>query len=458
MLNITKLHNLSPAWVVILTIAVATLLGTVLLWLPFANTVSGFTPITDAIFTSVSAVTVTGLVVVDSAEYWSLFGQIVLAVLMFFGGLGLVAGVAFILMLVGRRVNIRGQLIMREDLGGAGVGNTLITVQRVVIFAVVAQIIAAAVLFVDFYVASPLWDGIGAAEAVWQAIFHGISAFNNAGFEILPDARVGGGSFIGISGNYLSIGTLIVVSLFGSLSYPFLRDLFSQKMRFSRLTLDSKLILCGLFAIFVIGFLVAFFSEFNSPALAGRSVTERLVSILFEVLTARTSGFTTVEQSELGNGMGILNLVLTSIGGVTASTAGGVKINTVVVIIIALAVAIRSESDVRIFRRSIARAIVLRALTIVMLFLGALITMSLLMSLFQSSLTLEEIAYEATAALSNSGLGRGLTPDLNIANRWVIIVGILLGRYVPIILAVRYVSGGGKHDIYKLPTESVRIG
>ena len=456
--NRPSVRNIPLPVLFFLLVALAVAVGTFLLWLPISTSSGEFADWSTALFTAVSAVTVTGLVVVDSAAHWSLFGQIVLILLLFFGGLGFITSVSFLFIAFGQYVSLYGQSLIREDIGGS-LGHVLPTVRNIAIMAILVQIIGAGVLFVDFFVVNSLWDGVLWYEALWQALFHSVSAFNNAGFEILPDAQVGGASLIGIGDHYLGISAMMVLTFIGGVSYPFMRDIWVNRGRWVRFNLDTKLVLMGLIGIFLIGGLILFVTEFaNNPTLDDKSLSARILNTVFEVVGARTSGLTTIDQSTVPGSAGITNIALMFIGGVTASTAGGIKINTFVVIVLTLFAALLGRERLKIFRRSISSATIRRALILMSFAVIIFFVAQFAMLQIQPELQFLDVAAEAMAALSTAGLGRGITDDLNTANRIVIMIVIVLGRYGPLMLTLNFLNRKRGKEVYQLPEETIRIG
>lgn len=431
---------------------------TFLLSLPISSADGEFTDIIAALFTAISALTVTGLNVVDSASHWSLFGQIVLCASIFLGGLGFITSVSFLLISFGQYVGLQGRGLIREDIGGSLAG-ALPTVRNIAVMAIVIQALGAAALFIDFYIVQPLWIDIGGGEAFWQALFHSVSAFNNAGFEIMPDELVGGSAFVGINNHYFGVSALMILVLLGGLGYPFLRDVVVNYGRFNRFNLDTKLVLVGVIGVIAASATIMFLTEFNNPdTLGGEPMGVRALNIAFEATAARTSGLTTVDHSQLTPAASLTGIVTQFIGGVTASTAGGIKINTFMVVVLALFASAIGREHIKIFRRSISSANVRRALILFSLGVTAFFVIQFAMLLLQPELDFLTVADEAIAALSTSGWSAGATSDLNAANRIVLIIAMLLGRYGPLMLALNFLNRKKGKEVYQLPNETVRIG
>lgn len=440
---------------------VVILIGTLLLMLPVSNgseTSLGFGDrLTQAIFTATSAVTVTGLVVAETDVAWSRFGQSVIMVLFFIGGLGFMTGAAFLLIIVGQRLGLRGQLLIRAGLGEDQLGAIASLVRKIVIFSVAVQAVGILLLFLRWYVFGELWEGISLGEALWQSTFHAISAFNNAGFEVMPDALVGGSSLQPFKADIpllLIMATLIIV---GGLSYFVLADVVSKR-RFGRLRLDSKLVLVGSVGLLVAGTAIFLVTEWSHPNSIGtQSVPEKITDAFFHSAAARTAGFSTVDYNSITHANNIGTEALMFVGGASASAAGGIKINTFMVIVIAVAATLRGKRRVNAFGREIPAIIVQRAMVV-----GAAATVMLLVLFaalvaIQPELDFRQALFEIVSAFGTVGLSTGITADLNTGARILVAIAMFLGRFGPLTLAL-LMAGREANETYRFATERVRIG
>ncbi len=436
------------------------LIGTLLLLLPISTNdpPAGLGDrLTQAIFTATSAVAVTGLVVVETDVAWSRFGQTVIMALFFIGGLGFMTGAAFLLMIVGQRLGLQGQLLLRAGLGEAQLGAIASLVRKIVVFSVITQIIGIVLLFLRWYVFGELWEGISFGEALWQSTFHAVSAFNNAGFEIMPDAVVGGSSLQPFKSDIPLLLVMAALIVIGSLSYFVLADVVSKR-RFSRLRLDTKLVLIGTAGLFVAGTLVFLSTEWtNSSSIGAESVPEKVADAFFHSAAARTAGFSTVDYNGITDANNIGTEALMFIGGASASAAGGIKINTFMVVVIAAAATLRGRRRVNAFGRELPAIIVQRAMVV-----GAAATVMLL-ALFaallaiQPELDFRQALFEIVSAFGTVGLSTGITEDLNTGARILVAVAMFLGRFGPLTLAL-LMAGRESNETYQFASERVRIG
>jgi trk system potassium uptake protein TrkH len=309
----------------LLTVGFAVLIaiGTILLVAPFASTPDGSAPFLAALFTATSAACVTGLVVVDSGTYWTGFGQAVIAALMFLGGLGIMTAGTLLLLALGGRLTMTYRLVLRESMGASTMGNVSRLGRQVLYFAVVVQAIGFLLLFFRFLALfSP-------GDAMWQGLFHAISAFNNAGFVILPDST--SLSAFQRDGYVLAVISLLIV--LGGISFAVVADLM-RRQRVNRWALDTRLVLMGSLFLWLVGGVAFFAFEASNPGTMGDlPVVHQVSNSLFHVVSGRTAGFSTVDFGETRSATNFFYTVLMFIGGASASAAGGVKVNTVMVLL-----------------------------------------------------------------------------------------------------------------------------
>ncbi len=436
-------------------------IGTVLLALPISitdNSGLGLSDrITRSLFTATSAAAVTGLVVAETDVVWTRFGQAVIMALFFIGGLGFMTGAAFLLMIVGQRLGLQGQLLLRAGLDGAQLGAITALVRRIVLFSVITQLIGSTVLFLRWYVFGSLWEGISAPDALWQSTFHAVSAFNNAGFEIMPNLLVGGSSLEPFKSDIPLLLIMGLLILTGGLSYFVLADVVTTR-RFGKLRLDSKLVLIGTGVIIFLGASVFLWSEWEEPATIGnQSVVNKMANATFHSAAARTAGFSTVGYGEITPANSNFTQALMFIGGASASAAGGIKINTVMVIMLMVAATLRGKSRVNAFGREVPRPIIQRAMIV-----GGSATLMLLLLLavllaIQPELGFTQAAFEMVSAFGTVGLSTGITSELNPGARVVVSIAMFIGRFGPLTL-VLLMAGRSTVESYQYASERVRIG
>lgn len=415
-----KFGKLPPPLILALLYAVLIVIGAVLLMLPFARTV----PISwsEAIFTSASAVTVTGLVVIDTGADLTIFGQFIVAFLIQMGGLGLMTFAVLILGALGMQVGITGKIFLRDDLNQNSVSQLsqlVLTIFKVVL---VCELFGAALLafvFVPEY---------GLMKGLWEAVFHSISAFNNAGFSTFPNGLVPYATN--------AIVNIVIPALFitGGIGYVVLHDIFSRKS-WRAWSLHTKIMLVG--TAILIPWSVGMFAlmEWTNPGTLGQfdSALAKLTVSWFQGVTTRTAGFNTTDIGALHDSTSLMFISLMLIGGGPASTAGGIKVTTFVVMIIATFAFFRRQQQLHAFGRSIAMDQVLKVMALTAISLMLVFVGIFLMAASHDGHFLD-ISFEVASAFGTVGLSRGYTAELTDFGRAVIVAIMFLGRVGPLTL------------------------
>ncbi len=420
-------------------------IGAILLALPMASATGQWTPFLDALFTATSAVCLTGLVVVDTGTYWSGLGQVIILALIQIGGFGFMTSSTLLLLLIGQRVSLRERLLLREALGGGGLGSVLTLARRIFVFTVIAEGIGLLLLTTCFLAT------VEAPRAVWWGLFHAVSAFNNAGFDLTGDYR----SLIPYNHSPLILLTIAALFILGALSYTTIEDAVRRR-RFARLALDSKLVLTTTLALLVAGTVLLLFTErANTDTLGGMDGAPRLLNAFFLAAT-RTAGFSTVDIGKLTDD-GLLTLIaLMFIGGSAGSTAGGIKVQTFSILFFAIVAAVRGVNEVQAFHRRVPMSQVLRAVAIALLGVAWAFTISLALNLTERSLALRNV-FEAVSALSTVGLSTGITPETSAWGRVILIVAMFTGRLGPLTLALA-LAARERPARYHWPEETIKLG
>ena len=421
--------------------------GTILLMMPFANTVGGFTPLLDALFTSTSAVTVTGLVTQNTATFWSRPGQVIIMALMYAGGLGFMTIATFLLVLIGQRVTIAQRLAMREGLLVNQLGGLARLTVGIVIVATLIQFVGFLALLARFYFLYP------PAEAVYQSVFHSISAFNSAGFLAFNEEA----GFAAFSGDIAIIGIMSLLIFIGAISYWVIIDLVRVR-KFSLFTLNTKLVLVMTAALTLIGFVGFFMLEYRNPDTIGPlPIGEKAMVSFFQALSSRTAGFTLIDVDAANAHTNFLTMGLMFIGGASASVAGGIKVNTLALILLATLATVKGRSSTTAFGREIPLSQVQRAFVVGAISLAFVFLMIILLSISEKGADFLAIVFEATSAFGTIGLSTGLTPELSNMGRVLIIATMFLGKLGPLTVGLTMVQRR-ERDLYRYPQERVTIG
>lgn len=420
--------------------------GTILLILPVSTASGHSTSLVDAFFTATSSVCVTGLVVVDTLDHWSLFGQIVILLLIQLGGFGFMTSATLFLMAFRHRIGLRERLLISESIGFKRLGGLAGLVKKMAVFTLIMEVIGASVFLIHFaHENSP-------GTALWKSIFQSISAFNNAGFDLFGNFR----SLTSYQNDYLVILMTSALVILGGISYVVIADIF-EKRGFGKLSLDSKLVLITTGSLLLIGTVAFLISDYNNPGTFGPlTIPSKLINAFFLSVTSRTAGFTTVEVSHVANYGLFLIMFLMFIGGASGSTAGGIKVNTFGMLFATILSTIRGKEHPGIFGREFSSDQIHKALTIAALSLG-LISVVVLILTITEPFNFINLLFETVSAFGTVGLSTGITSALTASGKILIIITMFAGRLGP--LAIMLALTQHQHRTgYHYPGEKIRIG
>ena len=441
-----------PALSLLLLFVVLISVGTVLLMLPVSAADGSATRFIDALFTATSASCVTGLVVVDTATHWSPFGQVVIMVLIQAGGFGIMAGSTLLLLIfLGRRTTLRDRVLVQESLGGLQLGTVTTILKRIAIFTIVTELIGAVILSISFMAgpeAGPRWHPLG----IWWGIFHSVSAFNNAGFDLTGGFR----SLIPFVDDWVVLLTVAVLLTLGGLGFAIVGDALGKR-RWKRMALETKLVLATTAALLIGGTVLIGATEWSNPQTLGALPAEqRLLNALFESATLRTAGFTALDTGAFVEATLFVVMALMFIGGASGSTAGGIKVNTFAVLLTAIVSTVRGQPSAMAFGRRIPHATVYRALAVALLAIAFVFVIGLGVTL-TSQATFVQTLFEAVSAFGTVGASTGLTPELSDPARMIIAFAMFVGRLGPLTLVLA-LAAQARPIPYRPAVESVRIG
>lgn len=436
--------RLSSFQIIILGFAGVILLGTLMLMLPISTTEGCVTPFNEALFTATSAVCVTGLVVQDTGSYWSAFGQMVILMLIQIGGLGVVTVAASFALMSGRKISLMQRSTMQDAISAPKVGGivrlTLFILRGTCLIELIGALAMLPVFCHDYG-----WHGIG------LAVFHSISAFCNAGFDILGTNDNLYPSLIGYVQNPVINITIMVLIITGGIGFLTWDDICENKLHFHRYRMQSKVILVTTLALIVLPALFFFFVDFGTLPLG-----ERIQAALFQSVTPRTAGFNTVNLPGMSGASLSLMILLMLIGGSPGSTAGGIKTTTLAVLLGNAVATFRQRDSVQFFGRRVDCDAVKTAATILTMYLALFFGGGVFISVYEN-LPLSSCLYEAASAVGTVGLSLGITPHLHIPSQMVLIALMYLGRVGGLTLIYAAVSTK-KNGNGKLPQEKITIG
>jgi trk system potassium uptake protein TrkH len=438
----------SPWIVLIGGFAALIAVGTLLLSLPIASATSAWTDPLTALFTATSAVCVTGLVVVDTGTHWSPFGQAAILVMIQVGGFGFMTGSTLLLLvLVRRRTSLRDRILVQASTDTPDLGSAAPLVRRAAAFTIVVELVGAVALALVF-----LGRGEEPVRAVLSGLFHSISAFNNASFDVMGDFR----SFTDYVREPMFLVTIALLIILGGLGFAIVGDAITKR-RWARLALETKVVLLTFAALFVCGAAAIGAIEWSNPRTLGPlDPVDRIVNAFFISATSRTSGFNAVSIDGLFEVSLLVLIPLMFIGGASGSTAGGIKVNTFTVLLIAIVSTARGDPSATAFGRRIPHVVVYRALAVALLSVAVAFAVTLGLALTGDG-PLVSLAFEAVSALSTTGLSTGVTRDLGEASRLLLVVAMFVGRLGPLTLVLA-LAARARPVSYRPAVETMRIG
>lgn len=436
--------HLSSFQMIILGFALVILVGAVLLSLPFSSQSGKVTPFSDALFTATSAVCVTGLIVQDTATHWSLFGQIIIISLIQIGGMGVVTVAASFAWLSGRKIGLFQRSTMQEAMGVQKMGGIVRMMKFILGLTLCIELLGAAAM------APVFCRDFGLLKGLWFSIFHSISAFCNAGFDLLGETAKFS-SLTSYAENPVINITIMLLILFGGLGFLTWDDIRTHHIHLRKYRMQSKVILSMTLILVFIPSLLFFFTEFENEPMGNR-----ILYSLFQAVTPRTAGFNTVNFSTMSEAGITVMLLLMLIGGAPGSTAGGMKTTTVAVLFAAAASVFRRRDNARFFGRRIDEGTIRHAAAILLMYLGLFLGGSLAISIIEN-LPILTCMFEAGSAVATVGLTMGITPELSFASQLILIVLMFLGRVGGLTLIYAAFSGI-RQNLSKLPQEKITVG
>lgn len=425
MANQRRTAWLHPTRLIIVAYLVLASVGALLLLLPVA--VSGQSSgvgLDTAVFTATSALTVTGLTVVDTATEWSRFGQVVILGLIQLGGFGITTFASVFAVLVFRRLGLRARLATQLEQNQPDFGNLRSLVARIAVFYVTVEVLGAIVLTVVFWRSGA--DGF--VSALWTGTFHAISAFNNAGFSTFTN------SLVGYSGEVAVLAPVMLLVIVGGIGFPVVLELVNSRWHYRRWSIHTRLTLATTAALLVVATVGYAVLEWNNPGTFGTmgSGAERALNSVFAAVTPRTAGFNTFDYGQSGPGAQFLTSILMLIGGGSASAAGGIKVTTFALLGFVIIAELRSDREVNSFGRRLSEATQRQALAVALLGVGSVAVGTLAIAATSPSLAMGDLLFETVSAVGTVGLSTGITPDLEPASRFLMSGLMLLGRLGPV--------------------------
>lgn len=440
--NIKK--RLSTFQIILLGFAGVILLGALLLMMPISSAERVVTPFNEALFTSTSAVCVTGLVVKDTGSYWSSFGQAVIITLIQIGGLGVVTIAASFSMLAGRRISLMQRSTMQDAISAPKVGGIV----KLTKFIITGTFIIEAVGAISMM---PVFCKNFGAKGIWMSIFHSISAFCNAGFDILGTENNQFCSLTSYTSNPVINITVMLLIVIGGIGFLTWDDIYNNKFKIKKYRMQSKIILVTSLILILLPAIYFFIFDYSDY-----SIGNRLLASLFQSVTTRTAGFNTTDLTKLTRPSQAIMIFLMLIGGSPGSTAGGFKTTTIAVLILNAFACFRRKEHVCAFGRRIDDSVIKSAATIVMMYITLFFIGGVAICTIEK-FPLVASLFETASAIGTVGLTLGLTPKLSLASQIILIVLMYIGRVGGLTLI--YATLSGKKQINaKLPLDKITVG
>lgn len=421
------------------------IIGSVILSLPISSRSGESTNFLDAIFTSTSAVCVTGLITLNTSTHWSTFGQTVIMTLIEIGGLGFMSFAVLISLILGKKITLRERLIMQEAMNTYSIQGLVKMVKYVLVFTVSVQFFGALLLSTQFV------PEYGISRGLFYSVFHSISAFCNAGFDLF------GTSLVTYSSNNVVILVISALIIIGGLGFTVLLELYDFK-GIKKLSIHAKLVIITTLVLIFGGTILMLLFEFNNAESIGNmSINDKLLNSFFASVTPRTAGFNSVDTSGMTLASKILTIILMLIGGSPGSTAGGLKTVTCGILVLTIISVIKGREDTEVFGRRFTKEIVYKAFTIVFIGISLVIGVTMILSYTETGANFVDLIYESSSALGTVGLTLGLTPNLTPIGKILIMLMMYLGRVGPLTVMLA-LTRKRKKSGYKYPEGKILIG
>ena len=424
------------------------LIGSILLMLPVASRGGQTTSFIDALFTATSATCVTGLVPFDTYTHWSVFGQLVILFMIQLGGIGFMTVITMATLFMRHKIGLQNRMLIMESAGTITLSGIGQLVKRIVAGTAFIETTGAVILATQFV------PQFGWIRGLYISFFHAISAFCNAGFDLMGQLEPGS-SMILFNDNAVVMLTLSMLILIGGIGFFVWDDILVCKAKFKNYKVHTKLVLVSTAVLTLVPFVMFFCFEYDH-AFAGMDVFEKLLNAFFQTVTPRTAGFSGIDMTTLSEPGGILTIVLMFIGGSPGSTAGGVKTTTVAVILLSTIAYLQEDNNVTVFKKRIEDKMVRRACSIAFIYFMMILGSSLVISWIEP-LGLREVLFEVVSGVATVGLSMNVTPTLSAASKIILVVLMYAGR-IGALSFIMLLSKRNKTAILKRPTGKIMIG
>lgn len=437
--------RLTPVQTLALGFFIVIMVGTMLLMLPIASKSGVITPFVDAFFTSTSAVCITGLTTLNTAGYWSYFGTTIIIILIQVGGLGFMSFTTLIALLLGKRITLKERLVMQEAMNSFSLQGLVKLAKYILIFTFSVEGIGALFLSTKFI------PRYGLLKGIYFSLFHSISAFCNAGFDLTGD------SLVPYANNTVVILTISLLIIVSGLGFAVWAEIYNYK-GVEKISTHSKVAISMTMFLVIAGWGLMYLFEMKNPqTIQHMSIKGKLLSSLFASVSPRTAGFYSMSLPDMTLAGKVLTMIFMFIGGCPGGTAGGVKTTTIGILLMTVICVIKNREDTQIFQRTIGKNLVYKSFVIVTIAMGVVIMDTMILSFTETGSSLEYILYEVTSAFGTVGLTLGLTPHLSIVGKFLICATMYIGRIGPLTLVMALSSKKDK-SLIKYPDGKILVG
>lgn len=411
------------------------IIGTILLSLP-VSIKSGDVGFIDALFTATSATCVTGLVIYDTFTKWTLFGQIVILCMIQIGGLGFITIITMLSRFLKKKISLHEKLLLKESFGTIPMGNTNQIVKTVVTGTIIFELLGAAIL------ASQFIPQMGLKNGLYTSIFLSVSAFCNAGFDVLGRIQPSS-SLMEVNTNPVILLTICALIIIGGIGFIVWEDIVEHKFRFKRYSVHTKLTLITT-AVLLLGGAVLYFIFENNNTFADFSLSQKILNAFFASTTTRTAGFNSIPNADLSPVSKVITYILMFIGGTSGSTAGGTKTVTIAVLFLCAVSTLKNSKDIEVFSKRLTPETVRKAISIVMINLSWIFVSSITIAICQPDINFSDILFECISAIGTVGMTTGITPTLSLLPKIIIILLMFIGRITSLVFAFMFILDTNK--------------
>ena len=445
--NFKKNTKLKGVQILALGFLAVILIGALILTLPISSASGETTDFLDALFTSTSAVCVTGLVTLDTGTHWSMFGQTIIMLLIEIGGLGFMSFTTLIAIILGKKITLRDRLILQDAMNTFSIQGLVKMVQYVLTFTVTVQLSGALLFSTQFIPQYGIFKGL------FYSLFHSISAFCNAGFDLFGNFS----SLTSYSSNWVVILVASALVIIGGIGFAVWIEIYNFKS-IKKLSLHSKMVILVTAVLIVGGTILMFIFEHNNPnTLANMNMGDKVVNSFFAAVTPRTAGFNSISTDGMTNAGNLLTIILMFIGGSPGSTAGGIKTTTIGVLLVTVICVIKGRDDAEVFKKRFPKELIYKAFTL--FFIGGFLVIgaTMLLSYTEQGASFLSLLYETTSAFGTVGLTVGLTQQLSEVGKVLIMIMMYLGRVGPLTVVLSLMRNKNNNGV-RYPEGKILIG